>query len=117
MRPLVTSMNRRGTEPLGHGYTAGLFDQVEAAGGIQYAYIVAVYDATGAPVYFVTSEVNAMAAELGGGSHFLCAFDGDRHLNFGTSDQWADAEAFFPEALRMAAARAEAAASEGGAGV
>ncbi|HLT47481.1 MAG TPA: hypothetical protein VK002_09660 [Rubricoccaceae bacterium] len=103
-RPLVRSMNRVGAAPLGGGHTAVMFDGIKAFGTIEYAFILAVYDdATREPVYFVTSEVNAMAKELGGGSHFLCAFDGPRHVNMGASDEWADPEKFFPEALRIAA--------------
>ena len=116
-RPAVKSMNRVGAAPLGGGHTAVMFDDVEAVGTIQYAFILAVYDdATREPVYFVTSEVNAMADAFGGGSHFLCAFDGPRHVNMGASDDWANPEKFFPEALRRAAEWVRIAPGGGGAG-
>jgi hypothetical protein len=53
-------------------------------------------------VLFVASEVNATAATLGGGSHFLGVFDSQGHANRGASDDWADPKKFFPEALRIA---------------
>jgi len=113
-RPLVRSMNRVGARPLGDGRTAVMFDGIESAGTIQYRFILAVYDdATGEPVYFVASEENAMAAAFGGGSHFLCAFDGGVHQNMGASDDWADPARFFPEALRRAAARFGVSLEEG----
>ena len=102
-RPLVTSMNPLGRELLTDRYTAVLFDQIESAGSIGYAYIVAVYDTVSdEPVYFVTSEFNAMASTSDSGSHFLCAFEDDRHVNMGASDDWGEATLFFPEALRRA---------------
>jgi hypothetical protein len=116
-RPLVKSMNRVGAVPLGDGRTAIMFDGIESVGAIAYAFILAVYDdATREPVYFVTAEVNARAAEFGGGSHFLCAFDGPKHVNMGASDAWADPDKFFPEALRVAAERFGVAPAEGAAG-
>ena len=103
-RPIVKSMNRVGAAPLGDGHTALMFDSIASVGPIQYTFILAVYDdTTREPVYFVTSEVNAMAAEFGGGSHFLRAFDGPKHLNMGASNDWAEPDKFFPEALRRAA--------------
>jgi hypothetical protein len=99
-------MNRVGAAPLGDKHTAVMFDGIESVGTIEYAFILAVYDdATGEPVYFVTSEVNARAKASGGGSHFLCAFEGPVHVNMGASDDWTDPEKFFPEALRIAKER------------
>jgi len=99
--PQVKSMNRLSAAPLGSAHAAVSFDQIQSAGGIQYAYLVGVFDnATKQPVYFVSSEVNSMA-ELGGGSHFLCVFNGDTHANCGSSDDWADAEKFFSRAMNM----------------
>jgi hypothetical protein len=94
-------MNRLSAAPLGSAHVAVSFDQIQSAGGIQYAYLVGVFDnATKQPVYFVSSEVNSMA-ELGGGSHFLCVFNGDTHANCGSSDDWGDAEKFFARAMSM----------------
>jgi hypothetical protein len=101
--PLVESMNRVGGAPLGEKLTVLLFDNIKSAGSVQYSYLLAVYDnETQKPVYFVASEVNQMAAALGGGSHCLGIFDGSSHANMGFSDDWGDPLKFFPEAIRIA---------------
>jgi hypothetical protein len=46
-----------------------------------------------------------MAGELGGGSHFLCAFEEDKHLNFDCSDEWADLATFKKKAVEIAKER------------
>jgi hypothetical protein len=102
--PLVESMNRVGGAPLGEKHTVLLFDNIKSAGAVQYAFLLAVFDnETQQPVYFVASEINQMAATLGGGSHCLGIFDGSGHANLGFSDEWGDPHKFFPEALRIAA--------------
>jgi hypothetical protein len=102
--PRVESMNRVAAAPLGAAHTLILFDQIKSAGRVEYAFLVAVYsNATQTPVYFVASEVNSMAATLGGGSHYLGVFDGQGHANRGASDDWGDPKKFFPEAIRIAA--------------
>jgi hypothetical protein len=101
--PLVKSMNRVGGVPLGEKHSALLFDNIQSAGSVQYAFLLTVFDhGTQEPVYFVASEVNEMAAILGGGSHFLGIFSGSGHANLGASDEWGDPQKFFPEALRLA---------------
>ena len=104
--PLVESMNRVGGAPLGDKHTALLFDNIKSAGSMQYAFLLGVFDdETQKPVYFVASEVNEMAATLGGGSHYLGVFDGSGHASLGSSDDWGDPRKFFPEAIRLAAER------------
>ncbi len=99
-------MNRVAGAPLAPGYTVVCFDQIESEGRIQYAFMTVVFDdASHQPVLFVASEVNAMAASLGGGSHFLGVFAGEGHANYGASNDWADPKKFFPEALRIARER------------
>jgi hypothetical protein len=44
---------------------------------------------------------------LGGGSHFLCIFDGNRHINCGCSYDWADSAKFTAKALRIIEERFE----------
>lgn len=101
--PAVESMNRIGGEPLGERHTVLLFDNIKPAGSVQYAFIAAVLDNdTQEPIYFVASEVNTMAADFGGGSHFLGTFDESGHSNLGSSDDWGDPSKFFPEAIRLA---------------
>ena len=82
-------------------YTAILFDEVLAIGPVRYRYALGVFDEGQRPLFLVTSEVNAAARQFGGGSHFLCIFDGSRHLNRGGSDDWADEQKFTTEALRI----------------
>ncbi len=104
--PLVESMNRVGAAPLGEKHLVVLFDQIRATGMVQYAFILAVFDKqTQNPVYFVASEVNSMAAELGGGSHYLGVFDDSGHANMGSSDDWGDPRKFFARAMRLATER------------
>jgi hypothetical protein len=85
--PLVESLNRVSSAPLGEKHTILLFDQIKSAGSVQYAFLLAVvYNETQEPVYFVSSEVNQLAALLGGGSHCLGIFAGSGHANLGFSD-------------------------------
>ncbi len=101
--PMVESMEKVGSVPIGDHHVAVLFDNIVSAGSVQYAFILAVYAAeTQKAVYFVASEVNAMASVFGGGSHFLGVFDGGRHLNMGASDEWANLEKFYARALQIA---------------
>ncbi len=104
--PLTKSMNRVGGAPLGEKHTALLFDKVESAGSVQYAFLLVVFNnANREPVYFVASEVNQTVDTFGGGSHYLGVFTDAGHANLGSSDDWGDPGKFFPEALRMAAER------------
>ena len=101
--PRVGKMNRAAVGPLGPAHTALLFDGIESAGLVKYAFLVLVFDdQTRQPVCFVASEENAGAA-FGGGSHVLGLFPGDGHMNLGSSDDWADAAKFFPKAIAVAA--------------
>ena len=84
-------------------HTALLFSDIESSGLVQYLYVLAVIDdETGEPCVFVASEVNAMAEQTGGGSHFLGLFPGQGHVNLGASDNWADLDQFEVEAIRVA---------------
>lgn len=82
---------------------ARLLGNIQSLGTIKYLYVLAVYrlgETTACT--FITAEINAMAQVFGGGSHFLCAFADGSHLNFGSSDTWADRENFKEKALAMA---------------
>jgi hypothetical protein len=85
-------------------HIAVLLGDIEAEGYIQYHFALVVLDnETLEPCCFVTSEVNALAQEQGSGdSHFLCAFDGEGHINYGSSNDWADIEKFTQAALKKA---------------
>jgi len=82
-------------------YDARLLTDIKAQGFVRYLYVLVIIK-DGEPCYFVSSEVNEMAAELGGGSHFLCSFEGDRHSNYGCDDKWADLATFKEKAVEMA---------------
>ncbi|MCW8131898.1 MAG: hypothetical protein KIS92_16245 [Planctomycetota bacterium] len=102
--PMVKSVNRVAGSKLGEKHTVLLFDTIVSDGSVEYAFLVGVFDnATQKPVFFVSSEINRMAKELGGGSHFMGTFDGNGHANFGSSDDWGDPQKFFPAALKLAA--------------
>ena len=49
--------------------------------------------------------MQALVPESGGGSAFLCTFEGGMHNNYGCSNDWADARKFAVRALRMAVER------------
>ncbi|BBM86823.1 hypothetical protein [Candidatus Uabimicrobium amorphum] len=84
-------------------FEARLLGNIQSLGTIKYLYVLSVYrPGETAPCTFITAEVNAMAEAFGGGSHFLCAFADGSHMNFGSSDEWADTENFKAEALSMA---------------
>ncbi len=84
------------------GYEIVFLGDIESVGAIRYKYIVIVFKiGEKAPIYFVSSEENALAKDLGGGSHFLCAFEGEGHVNYGCSDEWADYDKFADRALQM----------------
>lgn len=83
-------------------YRAQLLGNIKSV-GIQYLYILAVYKSEETePCVFITSEENSMAKELDGGSHFLCAFQDEKHLNFGTDNGWADLNKFKEKSCSMA---------------
>lgn len=98
--PSIKSANVRREFPAGK-YKAVLYDNIESTSSVRYLYVIAMFGEGGQALFFVTSEVNTAAKRFGGGSHFLCVFDGERHSNLGGSDEWADAEKFTMEALKI----------------
>lgn len=100
--PAIADMNRIDAIPISERHTAVLFGDIESIGSIEYAWLVTVFDHVARePVYFVASEVNAMASVFGTGSHFLGVFEGEKHHNLGASNDWADPEKFFARALEL----------------
>jgi len=98
-------------EPFLERYTVVICTELEQVGAIKYEHLLVVLDNDArAPVYYVTSEVNASAGQFGGGSHALCVFDGSGHGNMGFSDDWASLEAFVPAAFGLVQKRFGAAA-------
>jgi hypothetical protein len=93
---------RRIALPTGKHF-AVLFDDIKSASMIEYRYILATFaNGSKEPCLFVTSEVNKMAELDDGGSHFLCGFIDDQHVNYGSSDDWADVDKFEQKALDIA---------------
>ncbi len=102
--PAIVSANRLHGASLGPKHTMLLFDQIQSESDIQYAFLLVVLDnATQEPVYFVSSEVNAMVDVFHDGSHYLCTFSEAGHGNLGGSDDWGDPDKFFPQAIHIAA--------------
>ena len=84
-------------------YGASLFGDIESSGSVQYLYVLALIELDQEEVsLYITSEVNDLAQEFGGGSHFLCVFNNEGHHNLGDSDDWADLERFATKALSLA---------------
>lgn len=68
-------------------------------GHVHYEYVLAAIDRRIKKItFFITSERNT---EPVGGSHFLCMFIEDNHVNFGASDDWADLDKFEAAALKL----------------
>lgn len=86
-----------------------LYRDIVAAGTVKYLYLMMVFagavEAMEAAVYCVASEVNTMAEELGGGSHFLGVFEGGSHINYGSSNHWAQEASFTTRALELVTAK------------
>ncbi len=102
-RPAIIRASRLGSYDVGP-YACTLIGDIEAAGGVQYLYILEVIaPGSGMPILYIASEVNTMAKALGGPSHFLGAFPGSGHVNYGASNDWADREKFLAAALEKVA--------------
>ena len=101
-KPLITSAKVRRRFRLG-ACRGALIEDIIAAGPVTYLYTLVVF-ATGQedPCLYVVSEVNTLAKRIGGGSHFLCGFSRNGHLNFGGSDDWAEFDKFTTRAFRIA---------------
>ena len=83
-------------------YRAELMTDVRSTASVEYSHLLSVFGTDNEPVYFVAAEVNSMAAQFGGGSHYMGVFDGEGHASLQDSDEWADLESFAAEADRVA---------------
>jgi hypothetical protein len=85
-------------------YVGVLLGEVQSVGLIQYGHVLAVIDPqTGSRVFAMAAEKNAFAGtSIGGGSYFLCGYDGASHLNYGASDDYAERDKFLAKALERA---------------
>ena len=83
-------------------YPVVFLGDIESAGSVTYFMIAVVYNPdTKEPCFCVASGVNDLAEVFGGGSHFLDVFDGMRHANYGTSDDWGDPDKFTAKAFEI----------------
>jgi hypothetical protein len=91
-----------GRYPIGP-YIGVLLGDVESVGMIEYGHVLDVFDPrTGRRVFAVAAERNQMASiRPGSGSHFICGYDGQSHLNYGSSDDWADKDRFLAKAREL----------------
>ena len=99
--PAIQSAEPKGRFQLGGGHSAIFLGDIVSAGPIEYRFVLVVFNGSKEPCYFVASEMNSLAKGFGGGSHFLCVFEGEMHRNLSDSDDWADEGMFLAEALRM----------------
>jgi hypothetical protein len=79
-------------------YSASIVTDVQSIGSVQYLYLLFLYSDSDLPIYYVSSEINEMGT---GGSHFLCAFEQEGHVNYGSSDKWADYHEFVTQAIKL----------------
>lgn len=114
--PMIKSARRVREHVLDANHTAVLLTDIENDSPIEYTHLVAVFrHEKQDPIAFISSEAKSkpddpILKELGldeiefteePGSHFLCAFVGGAHRNFGASDDWADLEKFEVRALDL----------------
>ena len=121
MQPIIKSARTRRRYDFGE-YEAVFLDLIEndSQTMVQYEFIIPVFrKGDKRPCLFITSERNDpgpadflkelgmaesdFATEPDEGSHFLCMFEGDRHFNFGHSNDWSDPGKFEAEALQRLA--------------
>ncbi len=104
--PAIETFNQIGGSDLGPNHTMVCCDQIKSKPPYRFAFILVVMEkATRMPVYFVTSEENPGRDGWGGPSHFLGVYDKPGHLTMAASDEFGVTDTFFPEAMRLAAAR------------
>ncbi|HUT81014.1 MAG TPA: tetratricopeptide repeat protein [Candidatus Bathyarchaeia archaeon] len=83
-------------------YRAALIDQIEAVGQIKYDYMLLLYEEDSIePIYYVSLERNNLFSELGGFTHFICAFEEKGHVNFGAYDLPVTLESFSKKAIDL----------------
>jgi tetratricopeptide (TPR) repeat protein len=99
--PAIISANSKKTLKFGK-YEAIVFGDIIASGRILYEYVLFLYEeGNQLPIYFVSAEENALAAETGSAAYFLCAFDTEGHKNFGLNASLNDLEYFTKKALEV----------------
>ena len=107
-RPAILSAIPKKYFAVGH-YRAVFLQDIVSDGLIQYEYIIEVSKQDDFfPCLYITSERRDSGDENDGGndlndldSHFLCLFQNDKHLNYSSSNDWADADKFEQEAITI----------------
>lgn len=113
--PNIKNARKLREHVLGPAHVAVLLTDIVSGDDMEYAHLLAVYrDGTKGPIAVVSAEraepSAEFLAELGlepgdvapaDGSHFLCMFHNDQHLNFGANDRWAEVTEFEVEALAV----------------
>ena len=84
-------------------YKAIALNIIKSMGRISYKYILYLYKGENVfPIYYVSLEKNNLFEELGGPSHFLCAFEkGQGHVNYGGFEEEVTIENFTRKALEI----------------
>ena len=80
-------------------YDATLFGDIVSVGHVKYLYVLEVAKAK-FPCLYVASEINVLGTP-GKGPYFLGVFTGERHDNYGLSDEWGDIDLFEARALEI----------------
>ena len=95
-------------------YIAIVLDIIQSIGDIRYKYILYFYkDKVDIPIYYVSLEKNNLFEELGGPSHFLCAFEEEQnHVNYGGFEEEITIENFAKRALEVVAQKYKLEAKE-----
>ena len=86
-------------------YRVVILDNIQHMGQIGYKFLLFLYLGDDVfPLYYVSLENNNLFEELGGTSHFLCAFDKEQgHVNFGGFEEETTLENFTKKALEVIA--------------
>lgn len=88
-----------------------MLTEVQSLGSVEYLYVMPVFKVPENTLCLcVAAEKNRMHGRKlpgdgtfdPGGSHFLGLFPGQGHLNFGSSNDWADLDKFTAKALDLA---------------
>ncbi|RMG61685.1 MAG: hypothetical protein D6722_19315 [Bacteroidetes bacterium] len=117
--PAVKSANRLRSYQSA-SYEAILLDQIQAEGSIQYQFLLAVFEGNAQNPFLILSseksnplagfdlkdflgedEEDDSPAVVPGTTYFFCYFEGDRHVNLGSSPEWADVQKFEKRALAL----------------
>jgi TPR repeat protein len=78
-----------------------LMGDIQADSPIQYRHLMVVLDEDFQPCFFVGAEIDTMFGSTEEGTCVLGIFDGEGHINCGSSPDWFDVEKFTAKALEI----------------